>query len=200
MNLRLGADGAMELGQFPQFLGDWFAAGHGPPCPPDRVRTRWLTRRRIRRLIGTGGYDPDGTQGPLQAAAALLREAGIAAAPPVTVADLDRQLGDIPGTDLPSLIARLSSDPGPMRFARHRHGSPATGRGNPCARREVARDCHRTAADSRRYHGHHGNRGRSAKARGANGSASQGHFSPAADIGVTRRVTDAIFCFEHRRG
>jgi hypothetical protein len=116
MNLRLGADGAMELGQFPQFLGDWFAAGHGPPCPPDRVRTRWLTRRRIRRLIGTGGYDPDGTQGPLQAAAALLHEAGIAAAPPVTVADLDRQLGDIPGTNLPSLIARLSSDPGPMRF------------------------------------------------------------------------------------
>lgn len=44
------------------------------------------------------------------AAAAGLRRLGRAAVPPVTVADLDRHLGPIPGTDLPGLVARLAPD------------------------------------------------------------------------------------------
>ena len=40
-----------------------------------------------------------------------IRELGTAAIPPTSVTDLDHQLGDIPGTDLPGLIAQLSPNP-----------------------------------------------------------------------------------------
>jgi tetratricopeptide (TPR) repeat protein len=47
----------------------------------------------------------------IRAVATDLRERGTAAVLPTTIADLDRQLGHIEGTDLPGLIARLSPDP-----------------------------------------------------------------------------------------
>jgi tetratricopeptide (TPR) repeat protein len=53
------------------------------------------------------GIDDDQSAG---AAAADLRDLGTAAVPPADVADLDRMLGDIPGTDLPGLIRQLSPD------------------------------------------------------------------------------------------
>jgi hypothetical protein len=65
-----------------------------------------LTAALIRALTGV-----DGTEDSIQEAAADLRVFGTAAVPPTDVADLCRQVGDIPGTDLASLIATLS--PGP---------------------------------------------------------------------------------------
>ncbi len=47
----------------------------------------------------------------LHAAARDLRDLGSAATPPTDIAGLDRMLGDIPGTDLPRLIAALSPTP-----------------------------------------------------------------------------------------
>jgi tetratricopeptide (TPR) repeat protein len=47
----------------------------------------------------------------VDAAATDLRESDTTAVPPATVADLDHQVGDIPGTDLPALLAALCPDP-----------------------------------------------------------------------------------------
>jgi hypothetical protein len=77
----------------------------------DSAFASYITAALIRRLIGTGGDNPGDDRGPLLAAAGLLREPGAVAARPSAVADLARQLGDIPGTDLPRLIASLSSGP-----------------------------------------------------------------------------------------
>jgi hypothetical protein len=57
----------------------------------------------IERLIGIQD------QASVRAAANDLRALG--SVPIASVADLCRQLGDIPGTDLPGLIAKLSTDP-----------------------------------------------------------------------------------------
>jgi tetratricopeptide (TPR) repeat protein len=57
-------------------------------------------------LIGVDDDDESAS-----AAAADLRAVGTAAVPPTSVADLDRQLGGIPGTDLPALLATISPDP-----------------------------------------------------------------------------------------
>lgn len=51
-----------------------------------------------------------GSREALSATASLFRDFGTAA-PPQDVPGLCRQIGDIPGTDLPDLIARQSSDP-----------------------------------------------------------------------------------------
>jgi hypothetical protein len=60
----------------------------------------------VGRLIGIHD-NPE----PARAAAIELRILGAATTPVASVADLYRQLGDIPGTDLPGLIAKLSPDP-----------------------------------------------------------------------------------------
>jgi tetratricopeptide (TPR) repeat protein len=53
----------------------------------------------------------DGAIHPLGAAAVDLRELGTAAVPPAGMADLDRQVGHISGTNLPGLIRQLCPDP-----------------------------------------------------------------------------------------
>jgi hypothetical protein len=65
-----------------------------------------LTAALIRALVSA-----DGVNRSVSAATTDLREFGAAATPPASIADLDRQLGDIPGTDPPALIAALSPDP-----------------------------------------------------------------------------------------
>jgi tetratricopeptide (TPR) repeat protein len=65
-----------------------------------------LAAALIRVLTGA-----EGTDDSVRAAAIDVREVGAAATPPTDVADLCRQLGDIPGTDLPGLLEALSPDP-----------------------------------------------------------------------------------------
>jgi hypothetical protein len=55
--------------------------------------------------------DTEPTSDPLRGAGTDLRVFGPATVPPRNVADLHGRLADIPGTDLPGLIARLSPDP-----------------------------------------------------------------------------------------
>jgi hypothetical protein len=64
-----------------------------------------LAAALVRALTGLGG-DID----PVRAAAIDLREVVGSAASPASVADLDRRLGDVTGTDLPGLVSRLSPD------------------------------------------------------------------------------------------
>jgi tetratricopeptide (TPR) repeat protein len=52
-----------------------------------------------------------GTDHSIHSAKITLRAHGSAAVPPVNVADLCRRVGEIPGTDLPGLLAKLSPDP-----------------------------------------------------------------------------------------
>ena len=66
-----------------------------------------LAAALIHALTGSAGTDDS-----VQAAATDLRVFGTDAVPPTDVADLCSRLSDIPGTDLPGLIATLSSDPG----------------------------------------------------------------------------------------
>ncbi len=65
-----------------------------------------LAAALMRALTGANG-----TANSIRAARADLRAFGPDAALPTGVADLCRQVGDIPGTDLPGLIAKLSPDP-----------------------------------------------------------------------------------------
>jgi hypothetical protein len=65
-----------------------------------------LASALIEALAGT-----DDAGQSIRAAATDLRELGSAAVPPRDVADLGERLADIPGTDLPRLIAALSPDP-----------------------------------------------------------------------------------------
>jgi tetratricopeptide (TPR) repeat protein len=65
-----------------------------------------LAAALIRALTGA-----EGTEYSVAAAALDLRAGGAAAAPPTGIADLCRQLGDIPGTDLPGLLQTLAPDP-----------------------------------------------------------------------------------------
>jgi hypothetical protein len=70
---------------------------------PGAALASHLTSALIRTLTGVGGSAADSTR---QAAADLL-EIGASAIPPADVTDLCRQIGDLPGTDLPRLIATL---------------------------------------------------------------------------------------------
>ena len=70
-----------------------------------------LAAALIRTLIGIGGGQLGSALDSVRNAAFDLRELGTDAVPPTSLAALDRQLGDIPGTDLPGLVARLSTDP-----------------------------------------------------------------------------------------
>ncbi len=69
-----------------------------------------LAAALIRALVGIGGGQPGTTLDSVRNAAFNLRQLGTAAVLPTSLAALDRQIGKIPGTDLPDLIARLSPD------------------------------------------------------------------------------------------
>jgi tetratricopeptide (TPR) repeat protein len=56
-------------------------------------------------------YTLTGADGSVRAAAADLHDFGADAIPPVDVAALCRQVGDIPGTDMAGLLAALTPDP-----------------------------------------------------------------------------------------
>jgi tetratricopeptide (TPR) repeat protein len=73
---------------------------------PAQALASHLAAALIDTLTGAGDY-----QKAIPKAATELRESGTAATPPASVADLDHQLGDIPGTDLAALLAALSPDP-----------------------------------------------------------------------------------------
>jgi hypothetical protein len=88
--------------------GSYLARHARQPAP---ALTGHLAAALIRTLAGIGGDHPGSALDSARRAAADLRALGPAAVPPATVADLDRQLGDIPGTDLPALITRLAPDP-----------------------------------------------------------------------------------------
>jgi hypothetical protein len=83
-------------------LGNYF---HLYARQPTAAFSCHLAAALISALAGTGG-----TGDSVHNASIDLRELG-AAVLPVNVADLCRQLGDIPGTDLPRLIAAISPDP-----------------------------------------------------------------------------------------
>ena len=70
-----------------------------------------LAAALIRSLVGIGGGQLGTTLDSVRNAAFDLRQLGTAAVPPTSLAALDRQIGDIPGTDLPGLIAKLSPHP-----------------------------------------------------------------------------------------
>jgi hypothetical protein len=76
---------------------------HRHTSQPAAALAAHLAAALIRILVGTGPGDE-----LTNTLAIHLRLLGTAAVPPTSVADLDRQLGDIPGTDLPALIASLS--------------------------------------------------------------------------------------------
>lgn len=79
---------------------------------PAQALASHLTAALIGTLAGSGA-----TGDSIQAAAIDLREFGTEAVPPADVADLCRQVGDIPGTDLPGLLAALSPDPATAEHA-----------------------------------------------------------------------------------
>ncbi len=70
-----------------------------------------LAAALIRTLIGIGGGQLGTALDSVRNTASDLRELGTDAVPPTSLAALNRQLGDIPSTGLPGLIARLSPDP-----------------------------------------------------------------------------------------
>jgi hypothetical protein len=77
---------------------------------PAQTLASHLTASLIRVLIGIGGDNAGSAWDSMRRVAKDLREFGPAAVLPTSVADLDRQLGDIPGTDLPGLIRQLCPD------------------------------------------------------------------------------------------
>jgi hypothetical protein len=85
-------------------LGNYL--GHHHAHQPAPALTSHLVCALIHALTSI-----DGTDRPVRAAAADLRNLGAAAVPPANIADLRRMLGDIPGTDPAALIAQLSPDP-----------------------------------------------------------------------------------------
>jgi hypothetical protein len=70
-----------------------------------------LTAALIRTLMGISGDGGESANGSTWNAARDLREFGPSAVPPRDIGDLCGRLADIPGTDLPRLIATLSPDP-----------------------------------------------------------------------------------------
>jgi hypothetical protein len=70
-----------------------------------------LAAALIRTLIGIDGGQLGSALDSVRNAASDLRELGMDAVLPTSLAGPDRQLDDIPGTDLPGLVARLSPDP-----------------------------------------------------------------------------------------
>jgi hypothetical protein len=79
---------------------------HAHARQPAQAIACHLAAALIRALSGAAGTDDS-----IQAAATDLRVFGPDAIPPANVADLCLRLSDIPGTNLPGLIVRLSPDP-----------------------------------------------------------------------------------------
>jgi tetratricopeptide (TPR) repeat protein len=75
-------------------------------CQPARALPCHLAAGLIRALSGTKGNED-----PVSGAAVNLHVLGTAAVPPTDVADLCRQVDEIPGADLHGLIPKLSPDP-----------------------------------------------------------------------------------------
>ena len=88
-------------------LGNYLRRHARQPSP---ALASHLTAALIRTLTGIGGTGAGSAADSALQAAADLRELGTAAVPPANLADLAHQPGDIPGTDLPGLIAMLSPD------------------------------------------------------------------------------------------
>jgi hypothetical protein len=84
---------------------------HDHARPPALALASHLAAALIRSLAGVGGTGINSTDESIRQAATDLGELGAHDTPPADVADLNRQLGDIPGTDLPALIRQLSADP-----------------------------------------------------------------------------------------
>jgi hypothetical protein len=78
---------------------------------PAQALASHLAAALIRTLTGSGGTGSASAAGSTRQATIDVRKFGGDAVPPHDVSALCRQVGDIPGTDLPSLIARLSPDP-----------------------------------------------------------------------------------------
>ena len=95
-------------GDVPSIAIGYHNLGNYLPRPAGQYAQAFASHLAATLLLAFTGLD--GAIHPLGAAAADLRELGPAAVPPASVADLDRQLGDIPGTDLPGLIRRLCPD------------------------------------------------------------------------------------------
>jgi hypothetical protein len=70
-----------------------------------------LAAALIRTLTGIGGTGTASAAGSIRQATIDLREFRGDGVPPHDVSALCPQVGNIPGTDLPGLIARLSPDP-----------------------------------------------------------------------------------------
>ena len=80
-------------------------------CQPSPAPASHLTAALIRTLTGIGGTGAGSAADSTLQAATDLRALGTTAILPASVADLAHQVGGIPGTDLPRLIAKLSADP-----------------------------------------------------------------------------------------
>ncbi|HEX4832204.1 MAG TPA: hypothetical protein VH478_14060, partial [Trebonia sp.] len=78
---------------------------------PGRGLACHLAAGLIRTLIGITGGDRGSDTDSVRQAASGLHVLGPAAEPPASVAELGAQVGDIPGTDLPGLIAQVCPDP-----------------------------------------------------------------------------------------
>ena len=81
-------------------LGDYLLGYARQPAP---AFASHLATALIYALSGA-----EGASDSVRAAATDLREAGAGATPPADAADLRRQLGDIPGTDLTRLLTEIS--------------------------------------------------------------------------------------------
>lgn len=92
----------------PGIAGSYYNLGsylHRDARQPAIALATHLAAALIRALAGS-----DEATHQIDAAALDLREFGSVAVPPANVADLCDRLADIPGTDLPGLLATLSSD------------------------------------------------------------------------------------------
>jgi hypothetical protein len=113
--------------------GDYLRRHARQPAP---ALASHLAAALILTLTGIGGDNSSSARDSIQRAAADLRELGTAAVPPAGVAELERQLGDLPGTDLPGLIQRLCPDAARAQQAFHDVAAQAQARAaSPSARR-----------------------------------------------------------------
>jgi hypothetical protein len=70
-----------------------------------------LAAALIYTLVGIGGDGMDSANHALRAASTDFGTSGTAPALPTDIADLAAKIGDVPGTDLPRLIAKISPNP-----------------------------------------------------------------------------------------
>ena len=97
-------------------LGDYLRRHARQPAP---ALASHLAAALIRTLTGIGGDNAGSAWDSMQPPRPTCANSGTAAVPPADVADLYRQVGDIPGTDLPGLIQRLCPDAARAQQAFH---------------------------------------------------------------------------------